>query len=124
MSDHYWISEAPGRHLARRSADRDHARAINLAIKPISDLAQYGAIDVWGVHRLSHSRTVPGIAKTTRSQNSWHCARPRRTSAQRALAFCGLQSGRIDLHGDLFHLKSGKAIDAILLSGIALRTIR
>ena len=50
-------------------------RAINLAIRPMSDLAQYGQIDVWS-SPLATFATAPAIAKTTRSPSSSRCAGP------------------------------------------------
>ena len=44
-------------------------RAINLAIRPMSDLAQYGQIDVWSSPLVTFA-TAPAIARTTRSPNS------------------------------------------------------
>ena len=50
-------------------------RAINLAIRPMSDLAQYGQIDVWTLAACD-AGAVAAIAKITRSRNSSRCAGP------------------------------------------------
>ena len=50
-------------------------RAINLAIRPMSDLAQHGRIDVWSSPLATLTAAV-AIVKTTRSRNSWLCAAP------------------------------------------------
>ena len=50
-------------------------RAINLAIRPMSDLAQYGEIDVWSSPLVTFA-TAPEIARIMRSQSSSRCAWP------------------------------------------------
>ena len=50
-------------------------RAINLAIRPMSDLAQHGQIDVWTSPLATLARAV-AIVRITRSRNSWRCAAP------------------------------------------------
>ena len=50
-------------------------RAINLAIRPVSDLAQYGEIDVWSSPLATFTRARE-IVRTTRSQNSSRCVWP------------------------------------------------
>ena len=50
-------------------------RAINLAIRPMSDLAQYGQIDVWA-SPLATLAAAAAIARIMRLRNSWRCAAP------------------------------------------------
>ena len=50
-------------------------RAINLAVRPVSDLAQYGQIDVWSF-AARDADAAAATAKTTRSPNSSRCGGP------------------------------------------------
>ena len=51
-------------------------RAINLAIRPMSDLAQYGAIDVWSSPLVTFAQRRRRLRRLCDRQSSSPCARP------------------------------------------------
>jgi hypothetical protein len=80
-----------GRALEGRARLGEVNRAINLKLKPVSDLILYGAEDVWSPPLAT---LVPETAKTTRSQSTLPCKRQGFPLMIFALSSCGTTAGK------------------------------
>jgi hypothetical protein len=64
-------------------------RDINMAIRPTSDLAQWGVTDRWSA-RSPRSPAAAATAKTTLLPNMWRCAKPCFLKATSGLSSCAI----------------------------------